>query len=133
MPKKSVHIFMLPKHLCTQVFVGVYLHGHFNASSTKQLSTKPTRLKDVLIGSCQPHYHKGPSIYYVIQDGGEGSSRFITILHRGGLPNLLQYYIGGFFKVYYNVTDLEVIWKGLDHLQYYMCFYVVLKVRNFVR
>ena len=24
--------------------------------------------------------------------GGRGSSRFITILHRGGLQNLLQYY-----------------------------------------
>ena len=24
--------------------------------------------------------------------GGQGSSRFITILHRGGLQNLLQYY-----------------------------------------
>ena len=36
---------------------------------------------------------KGLSIYYVIRDGG-GSSRFITILHRGGLPNLLQYHMG---------------------------------------
>ena len=34
---------------------------------------------------------KGLSIYYVIQNGG-GSSRFITILHRGGLESLLQYY-----------------------------------------
>ena len=44
------------------------------------------------------HHHdrhdKGLFIYYVITDGGGGSSRFITILHRGGLPNLLQYYIG---------------------------------------
>ena len=61
--------------------------------------------------------------------GGEGSSRFITILHRGGLPNLLQYYIGGFFKVYYNITDLVGILKGFDHFQYYICFYVVLKER----
>ena len=38
----------------------------------------------------------------------------------GGLPNLLQYYIGGFFKVYYNITDLVGLWKGLDHFQYYM-------------
>ena len=49
---------------------------------------------------------------------GEGSSRCITILHRGGLPNLLQYYMGGHFKVYYNITDLVGIWKGLDHFQY---------------
>ena len=36
---------------------------------------------------------KGLSIYYVIQDGGgRGSSRFITILHRGLRQNLLQYY-----------------------------------------
>ena len=62
-----------------------------------------------------PRTHKGLSIYYVIRDGGGGSSRFITILHRGGLPNLLQYYIGGFLKVYYNITDLVGIWKGLDH------------------
>ena len=44
------------------------------------------------------------SIYYVIRDGGagvfpiyynitwEGSPQFITILHRGGRQNLLQYY-----------------------------------------
>ena len=49
----------------------------------------------------------------------------------GGLPNLLQYYIGGFFKVYYNITDLVGIWKGLDHFQYYIYFYVVLKIRIF--
>ena len=35
--------------------------------------------------------YKGLSIYYVIRNGG-GSSRFITILHRGGLESLLQYY-----------------------------------------
>ena len=58
-----------------------------------------------------------------------GSSRFITILHGGGgLPNLLQYYIGGFFKVYYNITDLVGIWKGSGHFQYYIYFYVVLKI-----
>ena len=32
---------------------------------------------------------KGQSIYYVIEDGGEGSSRFITILHRGGSPQFI--------------------------------------------
>ena len=46
-----------------------------------------------------------------------------------GVPDLLQYYIGGFFKVYYNITDLVGILKGFDHFQYYICFYVVLKVR----
>ena len=66
--------------------------------------------------SKQRNTHKGLSIYYVIRDGG-------------GLPNLLQYYIGGFFKVYYNITDLVGILKGFDHFQYYICFYVVLKVR----
>ena len=30
---------------------------------------------------------------------GGGSSRFITILHRGGLPNLLQFYLGGGFYI----------------------------------
>ena len=73
----------------------------------------------------------GLSIYYEIQDRGEGSSRFITILHKGGLPNLLQFYKGGFFKVYYNITDLVGIWKGSGHFQYYIYFYVVLKVRIF--
>ena len=63
-------------------------------------------------------FHKGLSIYFVIRDRGEGSYRFITILH-----------LGGFFKVYYDITDLVGIWKGLDHLQYYICFYIVLKVR----
>ena len=48
---------------------------------------------------------------------------------RRGLPDLLQYYIGGFFKVYYNITDLVGILKGFDHYQYYICFYVVLKER----
>ena len=33
---------------------------------------------------------KGLSIYYVIRNGEGGSSRFITILHRGGLESLLQ-------------------------------------------
>ena len=33
--------------------------------------------------------YKGLSIYYVIRDGGEGSSRFITILHRGGSPQFI--------------------------------------------
>ena len=47
--------------------------------------------------------------YYGI--GGEGSSQFITILHRGGLPNLLQFYIGGVFKIYYNITVLKGKWK----------------------
>ena len=56
------------------------------------------------------------SIYYVIQDGG-------------GLPNLLQYYIEGVFKVYYDITDLVGIWKGLVNFKYFICFYVVLKVR----
>ena len=60
---------------------------------------------------------KGLSIYYVTRDRGEGSFQLITILNRGGLPNLLQYCIGGFFKVYFNSTDLVGIWKGLDHFQ----------------
>ena len=47
-----------------------------------------------------------------------------------GLPNLLQYYIGALLKVYYNIADLVEIWKGLDHFQYFICFYVVLKVRS---
>ena len=49
-----------------------------------------------------------------------------------GLPNLLKCYKGGFFKVYYNITDLVGIWKGLDHFQCYICFYVVLKETHFV-
>ena len=50
-------------------------------------------------------------------DGGGVSPQFITILHRG------------LFKVYYNITDLVGLWKGFDHFQYYICFYVVLKGR----
>ena len=56
---------------------------------------------------------QGLSIYYVIQDRGEGSSQFITILQRGGsplfitilhgggggLPNLLQSHLGRVFNV----------------------------------
>ena len=33
-----------------------------------------------------------------------GSAHIITILHRGGYQNLLQYYMGGVFPVYYNIT-----------------------------
>ena len=51
--------------------------------------------------------NKGPSIYYVIRNRGGGvfpiyynitqggSPQFITILHRGVLQSLLQYYIIG--------------------------------------
>ena len=35
--------------------------------------------------------NKGLSIYYVIQNRGEGSSQFIAILHRGALQSLLQF------------------------------------------
>ena len=65
-------------------------------------------------------FHYGLSIYYVIQDGREGHSQLITILHggRGGLPNLLKYYIGGFFKAYYNITDLIGIWNGFLSITY---------------
>ena len=47
--------------------------------------------------------YKGLSIYYEIRGRG--------------LPNLLQYCIlckciGGFFKDYYNITDLVGIWRG---------------------
>ena len=45
------------------------------------------------LGAKQGMY-KGLPIYYRIRDGG-GGSRFITILHRGGLPNLFQYYMRG--------------------------------------
>ena len=57
------------------------------------------------------------AVHFVL-DRGEGSSRFITLLHRGGL-----------FKVYHNITDLVGIWKGLNNFQYYVSisFYVVLK------
>ena len=61
--------------------------------------------------------------------GGGDLPDLLQYYIEGGLPNLLQYYIGGFFKVYYNITDLVGIWKGLDHFQYYICFYVGLKVR----
>ena len=45
------------------------------------------------------------------------------------LPNIYftnLYSIGEFFQVYYNITDLAGIWKGLDLFQYLICFYVVL-------
>ena len=61
--------------------------------------------------------------------GGRGLPDLLQYYIGGGLPNLLQYYIGGFFKVYHNITDLVGILKGFDHFQYYICFYVVPKVR----
>ena len=33
-----------------------------------------------------------------------GSAQIIAILHRGGYQNLLQYYMGGVFPIYYNIT-----------------------------
>ena len=33
-----------------------------------------------------------------------GSAQIITILHRGGYQNLLQYYLGGVFPIYYNIA-----------------------------
>ena len=41
-----------------------------------------------------------------------------------GVPDLLQYYIGGVFKVYYNITDLVGIWKGSGHFQYYIYIFM---------
>ena len=36
-----------------------------------------------------------------------GSAQIITILHRGGYQNLLQYYMGGVFPIYYNYKYLS--------------------------
>ena len=33
-----------------------------------------------------------------------GSAQIITISHRGGYRNLLQYYMGAVFPIYYNIT-----------------------------
>ena len=57
---------------------------------------------------------KGLSIYYVIRDGGVGGlPDLLQYYIGGGLPNLLQYYIGGVLKVYYNITVLKGKWKAL--------------------
>ena len=34
-----------------------------------------------------------------------------TLWGGGGLPDLLQYYIGGVVKIYYNITVLKGKWK----------------------
>ena len=33
-----------------------------------------------------------------------GSAQIITLLHWGGYQNLLQYYMGGVFPIYHNIT-----------------------------
>ena len=42
------------------------------------------------------------------------SAQIITILHRGGSQNLLQYYMGrgGVFPIYYNITNLYYVIYG---------------------
>ena len=63
------------------------------------------RLKSRISNTIKLTFSKGLSTYYVIPDGGGGlpdllqyyiggggSPQFITILHRGGLESLLQYY-----------------------------------------
>ena len=54
---------------------------------------------------------RGLSIYYAIQDRGRGLPDLLQYYIGGGLPNLLQYYIGGVLKVYYNITVLKGKWK----------------------
>ena len=55
------------------------------------------------------------------------SSYLVTILHRGGLPNLLQYYIGGVLKVYYNITVL----KGKVTISYLLMWIYDCKCRKY--
>ena len=43
--------------------------------------------------------------------GGRGLPDLLQYYIGGGLPNLLQYYIGGVLKVYYNITVLNGKWK----------------------
>ena len=40
-------------------------------------------------------FSKGLSIYYVIRNGGGGLPDLLQYYIGGGVPNLLQYYIGG--------------------------------------
>ena len=68
---------------------------------------------------------KGLSIYYVIRNWGGVPPDLLQYYIGGGLPNLLQYYIGEFFKVYYNITDLVGIWKGLDLFQYHLYVFML--------
>ena len=49
-----------------------------------------------------------------------GSPQFITILHGGGLPNLLQFYIGEVFKVNCNIRVFEGKWKVMILFHFYM-------------
>ena len=54
---------------------------------------------------------------YMILDG---SAQIITILHKGGYQNSLQYYMGGgVFPIYYNIT------KGGGSLGTPILYYVI--------
>ena len=48
--------------------------------------------------------HRFFSEFITALHGGGGPSQFITILQRGGYQNLIQYYMGGVFPIYYNIT-----------------------------
>ena len=53
--------------------------------------------------------HKGFTIVYLLLLGAVHILR--NLGWGGGLPDLLQYYIGGVLKVYYNITVLNGKWK----------------------
>ena len=68
--------------------------------------------------------HKGVSIYYVIQDRGEGSSRFITILHGGGSPQFITILHRGGSSKFIIVLQIGRNMKGLKSFSVlYMFFY----------
>ena len=48
-----------------------------------------------------------------------GCAQIITILHREGHRNLLQWYMGGVFPIYYNIT-MEGGSLGTSNLYYIM-------------
>ena len=53
------------------------------------------------------------AVHILRNTGGEGGGLpdLLQYYIGGGLPNLLQYYIGGVLKVYYNITVLKGKWK----------------------
>ena len=72
--------------------------------------------EDIKINTCEClHKYFWKFQYYI-----GGSFKFITILHRGGLPNLLQYYIGGEGSLGTPKIDYVICARPLAHMSRFL-------------
>ena len=103
---------ILPKRSLVKHFI-VLMFSRFDAPANTQLGM--CIFLTFFKGGCgggQTHvkkyrFRKGLSIYYVIQDGGGGSSRFISILQRGGSPQYITILHWGVLKSLFQYYSFE--------------------------